>query len=91
MMMVLTDSGNGNRLLSLNRNSQYLLYVKTIIKMKKKNQLAIMQLSKLQNYKSKLANQLAENRESYSGNRTSIIVASEEYITITLQEGGKYE
>lgn len=59
--------------------------------MKKKNQLAIMQLSKLQNYKSKLANQLAENRESYSGNRTSIIVALEEYITITLQEGGKYE
>lgn len=85
MMMVLTDLGKGNRLLSLNRNSQYMLYVKTIIKMKKKNQLAIMPLSKLQNYKSKLANLLAEKRESYSGYRTSIVVAPEEYITIMFQ------
>lgn len=61
--------------------------------MKKKNQSAIVPVSKLQNYFSKLANLLAENSESYlvsySGNKTSIEVAPGEFITITVQEGGR--
>lgn len=61
--------------------------------MKKKNQSAIVPVSKLQNYFSKLATLLAENSESYlvsySGNKTSIEVAPGEFITITLQEGGR--
>lgn len=61
--------------------------------MKKKNQSAIVPVSKLQNYFSKLANLLVENSESYlvsySGNKTSIEVAPGEFITITVQEGGR--
>lgn len=61
--------------------------------MKKKNQSAIVPVSKLQNYLNKLANLLAENSESYlvsySGNKTSIEVAPGEFITISVQEGGE--
>jgi hypothetical protein len=58
--------------------------------MKKKNQSALVPVSKLQNYFSKLANLLAENSESYlvsqSGNRTSIEIAPGEYVTISLRK-----
>lgn len=58
--------------------------------MKKKTQSALVPVSKLQNYFSKLASLLAENSESYlvsqSGNRTSIEIAPGEYVTISLRK-----
>lgn len=67
--------------------------VKTTVVMKKKNQSALVPVSKLHNYFSKLANLLAENSESYlvsqSGNKTSIEIAPGEYVTILIQKGGQ--
>lgn len=61
--------------------------------MKKKNQSALVPVSKLQNYFSGLANLLAKNSDSYvvshSGNTTSIELSPGQYITISTQKGGQ--
>lgn len=82
---VFSETGIGSRFSALT--------LKTSTVMKKKNQSALVPVSKLQNYFSGLANLLAKNSDSYvvshSGNTTSIELSPGQYITISTQKGGQ--